>query len=479
MGKKLLALFLAATMVLSMSVASFAAATASATAADVTVAGTKNTALGSAYDVVLTLEAGSDGLVQASLGDNVASWITNLPAGLTAVLKANVTDGATNATITIAGIPTAALEAPMTIVIPSTALTNGTTAVPVTANANVKFAITDGTGSGGSDASAGGQLGGDGTVNKVTYKVTVPSNIDFAIDPFETEETPAATGQLSGTSYVFINKTEAPIKLTLDFTADLTGGDDDAELVADPSTLSPDDDTVTDKKLYMAVIGAKTISDNTGATVAFDTDLTQAKTVVPFDAATGKAEMDFALKASPDGTAAVTGDDGVAAFTYYGVLNSYAAWKDNDVVVTADYDFKALRPATYTTAADAAVGVNQYPVVSAVGWEGKTAGTLDYGTLTADFTTYAEDGADEGNDYALPFNFPAGVELDDITAVAYGGSTFTDQTTNKTNFFNIVGDKLVVLSAKIGAFADASSRYISFEYEGDTYKITLVCDVDA
>jgi hypothetical protein len=111
----------------------------SAAAGDVTVAGTKGSAI-TPVDVIITLTNNtfSTGI---DIDTNLANWITNLPAGLTAKAKSPVAAGAATATITIAGTPTAVLSAPMAITIPAANLSSNT-ASPVTANANAKFAIT-------------------------------------------------------------------------------------------------------------------------------------------------------------------------------------------------------------------------------------------------------------------------------------------------------------------------------------------------
>jgi hypothetical protein len=237
-----------------------------------------------------------------------------------------------------------------------------------------------------------GAIVGDSTVNNVVFVVVVPANIDFAIDPFELG-TSIGGGQITGASYPFINKTIAPVKIALNFEADLTGGGGDAALVDDPAALSPDDDTVTAKKLYFAALGAKEISDNTATTVTFDKEDVP-ETLAPFSAAGKTAAMSFVLKAG-NGSAPASGTGGVAAFTFYGVLNSYADWQDGDVSVEAAYTLSALRPDTYTTLSDSAVGVNQ--IATAPG--GGNVITADI-TLAATGTSGAPNSADIGKTVA-------------------------------------------------------------------------------
>ncbi|WP_032077215.1 hypothetical protein, partial [Clostridium drakei] len=109
----------------------------SATVGNITVDGTQNSAITS-RDVLITL---TDDTLASNItaGDNLASWIANLPSGLTATAKSNAAAGATAVTITIAGTPTAVSSAGMIITIPAASLTSNAN-LTVTANTNAKFA---------------------------------------------------------------------------------------------------------------------------------------------------------------------------------------------------------------------------------------------------------------------------------------------------------------------------------------------------
>ncbi len=91
---------------------------------DVTVGGDQNGPL-APKDVVITLTADSLA-TPVTAGDNLASWFTNLPAGLTALSKNNVNAGDTAVTITIAGTPSADINAPVAITIPAEKLESNT-----------------------------------------------------------------------------------------------------------------------------------------------------------------------------------------------------------------------------------------------------------------------------------------------------------------------------------------------------------------
>ena len=101
------------------------------------VSGTTNQMLLNPVDVVITLQ--SDTFQGVSTNDNVESWFTNLPAGLTAVIR-NVGSDAKTVTVRINGTPTEVKNEAMAITIPGEKLTGGA-ALTVTENANAKFNI--------------------------------------------------------------------------------------------------------------------------------------------------------------------------------------------------------------------------------------------------------------------------------------------------------------------------------------------------
>ena len=114
---------------------------ASATVGNVTVSGTKDSAISNA-DVVITLEGGETFKQEITAGTDVKSWITNLPAGLDAQIKTTVNASETSATIEISGTPTEARQEAIAITVPAAQLTGGSD-ITVTTNADAKFDITD------------------------------------------------------------------------------------------------------------------------------------------------------------------------------------------------------------------------------------------------------------------------------------------------------------------------------------------------
>ncbi|MDR0841398.1 MAG: hypothetical protein LBN26_08480 [Christensenellaceae bacterium] len=116
-----------------------AAATPSATVADVTITGTVDAALTPPVQgiyIALTNATLDPGLL---VGANAASWFSNLPAGMTAIVSG--VDGGATIRISLSGTPTVASLAAFDITIPGSALTSGVP-LAVTANPNAKFNIT-------------------------------------------------------------------------------------------------------------------------------------------------------------------------------------------------------------------------------------------------------------------------------------------------------------------------------------------------
>jgi hypothetical protein len=97
------------------------AATAYVTAEDLDIAGTVDAALAAAVDIPIKLFNGAFSAPIAQ-GASVAGWITNLPAGLTAVAKTAVAISDQDITITVAGTPTAYASELAFITIPGTAV---------------------------------------------------------------------------------------------------------------------------------------------------------------------------------------------------------------------------------------------------------------------------------------------------------------------------------------------------------------------
>ncbi len=225
---------------------------------------------------------------------------------------------------------------------------------------------------------------GDSTVNDVTLKVTVPSNLDFALDPLELNVTSGS--QVATTDYFFVNRTAAPVKIAVNLTAVPADG---VDLVDDPDTLSPYDTEVTDKEIYFGVLGATSITVNDldfdysaseeGATAPKGIYSTTSSALTYFSSSSKKADVAFALdkatnvktNGDPDtGAALAAGNKGVASFQFYSKMNTYANWQPNDITVTGSYTLTALSGTTYsnytTNNSYETGGLNQLKVDTAV-----------------------------------------------------------------------------------------------------------------
>jgi hypothetical protein len=110
----------------------------------VSVTGIVGTAITS-KDVKLMLD--NNDFIEISENDDVSSWITNLPQGLSVkISNAGSGEHVHEITITISGIPQAAYTGILAITIPAEHTAIGT-AVNVTPNENAKFAISAASGS--------------------------------------------------------------------------------------------------------------------------------------------------------------------------------------------------------------------------------------------------------------------------------------------------------------------------------------------
>ena len=112
------------------------AGTPQATVSNQTVSGTRNETLNS---VEVNISLTFDTLQNVAVDDDVKSWFTNLPAGLTAVINF-VSSDMKFVSITISGTPTKAKNEAMAITIPAGKLTSGA-ALTVTPNDNARFEI--------------------------------------------------------------------------------------------------------------------------------------------------------------------------------------------------------------------------------------------------------------------------------------------------------------------------------------------------
>ena len=114
---------------------------ASAIADDVTISGITDAVL-TEQDIKLTITG--DNFKAIAKDTDVTAWFQNMPKGLSAKVKADVTAGATEMTITISGTPTEASSAFILIEIPVGTLQTATYSL-IVQTTNIKFDIVSGT----------------------------------------------------------------------------------------------------------------------------------------------------------------------------------------------------------------------------------------------------------------------------------------------------------------------------------------------
>lgn len=292
-----------------------------------------------------------------------------------------------------------------------------------------------------------GSIGGTSTVTDVTIEVTLPTSLDFAIDPLELDSIEGS--QISDVTYLMVNKTLAPVRVGFEIETTLDTG---VTLVSDPTTLKKDDITATEKNLYFGALGASGITaagnfadDAAGTTAAFDA---KKNTLVPFGT-DGKVSIAWALSPAKDTNTdkapdtLADGNKGMAAFQFFGEMNTYAAWKAGDVKVTGKYTLTALRASTFDklTAADfASDGVNQLKAGSSTSEVGFTDRTGSNSATAATITLSKENGP-----ATLDIGFNFGEKALKEVQFASGSTLAASNYTTGTNKITLAASRVTTL----------------------------------
>lgn len=163
-------------------------------------------------------------------------------------------------------------------------------------------------------------------VDNPTYKVTVPTTVDFAIDAFETQ----SKGQIYSTDLIVKNESNVAVKVTA--TAKATAGADVTLVAADE--VNATDSTVTDKQMYLALTAAAALDSTKAKIESYATE---------GDVAITAEDSEMALKLAK-GDADAT----YAALGITGKANPAAAWATGDMSVALSYDVTGLTPAMET-----------------------------------------------------------------------------------------------------------------------------------
>jgi hypothetical protein len=202
-----------------------------------------------------------------------------------------------------------------------------------------------------------GNVGGSGDVTEVVLNVVVPTNLSFALDPFQVGDVTGTNGQIASTDYVVVNKSTVPVQAAYFLEVVPGGGVDVVATIASADRIDP---AKVDKKIAIAALAAKTVATpptdfaTAPAGAAFTYDQATASTKLNFDASTKKANMVFVLGKATDGAdpddepdTLAAANKGVASFQFYAELHTYADWEEGDVNVKGVYSLTPLLEASY------------------------------------------------------------------------------------------------------------------------------------
>lgn len=270
------------------------------------------------------------------------------------------------------------------------------------------------------DPATGGSVSGSSTVENPKYKIVVPTNLAFAIDPFEQK----GQSQIYSEDFSMINKSNVPVRL--DCAVSLTAGTD----VVIKDTAVEVTETGTEKLVYMEAEIPSAVTETAANAAAYVTALetdsngdyytagtltsggTAANEMVDTTAAAGNytqnakvglkgasaTKLTFALDKA-DYTTYYTAADkttsdkqfknvaasqaGSATFRFSGKVNSKANWAASAVTATVAYTFNGLSGTNYdaliakqVTNTHGYVLEDTAPVVAATGTYDKATGRI-------------------------------------------------------------------------------------------------------
>jgi len=186
-----------------------------------------------------------------------------------------------------------------------------------------------------------GDLVGEGTVEDYVFTITVPTNLDFALDPAQESLGPS---QISNVDFSFESTSNFATLIAFYLkvvTADGVTLLDDSEM--DGYALF----SASEKELSFGAIVAKT---DDGTDIVYDEDnddsiIAAAKTDGKFEFGIVLAGKGVELDGTIDEDLLNTADMN-ASFQFYSRMNAYADWQDDDVSLSGVYMLAAVNPAT-------------------------------------------------------------------------------------------------------------------------------------
>jgi hypothetical protein len=346
--KKALSLLVAISMLMSMPITAFAAPAeddlVSITIKGITVSGATQDAILEATEV-----AAATGLrlsLTASLAeDDIATVMTLLDNALDPVAAAPNTIRVVENAAAVVGTTDAALRLLGEALTSDTELEDGNIIlVETVAGSWIKIAVR---------IIGDWDRDGDSTVADFVLNVTIPMALDYALDP--TEIRSALDGnQISAVDFFLINESDVAVLATVNVTA-IPGAN--VKLVDDVDDLDQDlpDGRVIPKDIKFGLLGAVAVADL--VTIAFgdspdvddesfDYDPTEEGTLSLFDVDDAEARIRFVLRpatGTPSLDTLAADDGGVASFTLYAQMNTYADWADGDLDIEGVYDIRPVR----------------------------------------------------------------------------------------------------------------------------------------
>jgi hypothetical protein len=214
-----------------------------------------------------------------------------------------------------------------------------------------------------------GDLEGDTTVKNPVFNVILPLNIDFALDPMMVGNPDGEDNgnQISGGTYRIINMSGFAVNASFTLTADKAG-----DLTIVNRGVAPAQ-TARQKNGFFGVLGALAVANPPTTFASVPTVLGDYEfnptspaspgpgrelndTLVPFNwsANTGTATISFLLAAARDlGSTGnlnnlAASSTGIAAFQFYGELNTLQPWSNTDLEISGRYSLVGVLPVTHS-----------------------------------------------------------------------------------------------------------------------------------
>jgi hypothetical protein len=360
---------------------------------------------------------------------------------------------------------------------------------------------------------SGGTIEGEGVPEKVAFKVIVPLDIDFALDPGELN---IDGNHIFGADYRVINKTPSyAVQVKFDVTKPSKAGTI-ANLLPGTSFASSDI-----KQSKINVVNAASVVLNSSSTeletASYDSaesgavaiGLDTARRTVAVGAADADTNASTPVSTvfeldkygTTDSPATTLSTANVGAFTLRGELNRPETldYKSGDVELVAAYSFKGVGAKKYASDVPALQGANAKPMeianygfsgtaiqVAATGVQGATAGTVDNAKHTDKLVSDNPVAGEFTINIAKATGFTANTQFallnggSKVKTVWYGepGNDFFDNTATMTiDETSTPGtSKLKFQSGWYGTgddFAGTYYQYVELE-NGDIFMITIV-----